>query len=143
MQDTTVPAIPQPVRQLKERFTLNGEPLPISVCMKKLGLELDKQNGNHFCFWPVYEDTQYVLIYSGDHWEESTYKVDAETYDAQPVTEADVLMKLIRRHYMLRMKKDKLNPSDEVVKSLSARLVPLATQDQLDALRADIRNIRA
>lgn len=138
--NAVIPVISQPVMALKEKFTLKGELLSISTCMKALGLELDKQDGHHFCFWPVQQDTQFTLIYSGDRWEEATYAVDAENYETTHVSEAEVIMKLIRRYYMLKVA-NQLKADMSVLSSLSTRLLPLAGHGQLDMLRADIKRM--
>lgn len=152
MQDTTVPVITQPVRQLKERFTLSGEPLPISTCMKQLGLDIiNHGDEGHECSYALdpieskQHEAEYLAYFFTDKktWQSGVYSTDDKGFTCDDVSEADVLMGLIRRFYQMKIRKNKLNPSDEVLASLSARLVPLATQDQLDALRADIRNIRA
>ena len=150
-----VPAIAltgRPVRQLKEKFTLAGEPMAISACMLKLGIAIrtnPDSSGQRFCEVPEENGLLATYLYSpkGHHphqgrlWEYGTCAPDAETFKTKQVDEAHVLMDLIRRFYMLKLKK---TPAEQpVLTSLSARLLPLASPVQLDTLRTELKALRA
>ena len=142
-----VPAITEPVRQLKEKFTLAGEPMAISACMQKLGITIRKNpdaSGQRFCEVPEENGLLATYLYSPNGrwlWEYGTCAPDAETFATKQIAEADVLMDLIRRFYMLKLKK---TPADQqVLTSLSARLLPLASPVQLDTLRTELKALRA
>ena len=145
-----VPAIAltgRPVRQLKEKFTLAGEPMAISACMQKLGITIRKNpdaSGQRFCEVPEENGQLATYLYSPNGrwlWEYGTCAPDAETFKTKQIAEADVLMDLIRRFYKLKLKKA---PADQqVLTSLSARLLPLASPVQLDTLRTELKALRA
>jgi hypothetical protein len=141
-----VPAIAAPVRQLKEKFTLAGEPMAISACMQKLGIVIRKNpddSGQRFCEVPEENGLLATYLYSPNGrwlWEYGTCAPDAETFATKQIAEADVLMDLIRRFYKLKLKK---TPADQqVLTSLSARLLPLASPVQLDTLRTELKALR-
>ena len=144
-----VPAITEPVRQLKEKFTLAGEPMAISACMLKLGIAIrtnPDSSGQRFCEVPEENGLLATYLYSpnghqGRLWEYGTCVPDAETFKTNQVDEAHVLMDLIRRFYKLKLKK---TPAEQpVLTSLSARLLPLASPVQLDTLRTELKALRA
>lgn len=145
-EQALVPVVTAPVRALKEKFTLQGEPLPISRCMKALGLEIEKHEHAILAHFPVMKDQFFTIVYNlkpaESVWELAKYPADAEDFTAVAATEADVLMVLMRRYYRMHIRHDRRAPGTDIVKSLGARLVACSTPDQLDTFRSSLRAMR-
>jgi hypothetical protein len=135
-----VQALP-PVKALKEKFTLKGEPLSLSTCMRKLHLEIDDQGEKGiFCEFEHKPNEYSCFVFNRKDlsWSFGQYGVDDENWGATKVSEADVIFAMLKRYYTIGPRR---RPSSEVLSSLSARLLPLVNTQQLDTLRAELRGL--
>lgn len=135
----------QPVRALKEKFTVTGEPLILSTCMKMLGLTIDKSDQGHFCMLPEVDGVLTMYVRTPTGWEYGICEATSTTLDAGVIPESQVLADMIKRFYALDLAAKNQNTSrldKSIVSSLSTRLLPLVTQAQLDTLRTEIKAIQ-
>jgi hypothetical protein len=134
-----VPAVTAPVRQLKERFTLSGEPLPISTCMKQLDMEINKETDGVYCEYSLPKGRRQCYVFTADQkWESAIYAADTEGFETKEVSETHVLAGLLLRYYRLY---GKTKQKPEVLSSLSARFIAQAQPDQVSWLKGQIKSL--
>ena len=118
-----IPAITQPIRQLKERFTLQGEPLKISECMTKLGAQITSLSDGVECEFTDDDVNIDVVVFDKQNktWAFGSYNAhEDQNYETRQVDEKFVLSYLLKEYYR---KFGVSGQMPQVCVSLAARLV--------------------
>lgn len=136
--ESVIPTQPlPPVKSVREKFTLSGEPLPISACMRRMGFELITEGNEIECTMQRGEFlSSFFYDRTAKTWSFARYKVTDETLNTRSVSEAGVLAALLKQCYRDNIELPNVR---EVAAHLGARLVAVATTEQLDTLRSALK----